>query len=190
MWKCMRPSNSSQLTVLFRTFLPESHYPSHKSWYLPKMAWNHWLIHVWLLLLLSHFSRVRLCVTHRGQPTRLRHPWDSPGKNTGVSCHFLLQCTQLSGPKSYFLIIYTLNSLFTKVWWMASCILSEVFTNHHGGWQHLEDCRHWVPFWELSFTFGGQKLLIAVMFLAHQYGRKYFTLTSFCRQICKSEYTF
>ena len=30
---------------------------------------------------------------HRRQPTRLPHPWDSPGKNTGVSCHFLLQCT-------------------------------------------------------------------------------------------------
>ena len=28
---------------------------------------------------------------HRWQPTRLPHPWDSPGKNTGVSCHFLLQ---------------------------------------------------------------------------------------------------
>ena len=29
---------------------------------------------------------------HRQQPTRLRCPWDSPGKNTGVGCHFLLQC--------------------------------------------------------------------------------------------------
>ena len=28
---------------------------------------------------------------HRWQPIRLPHPWDSPGKNTGVSCHFLLQ---------------------------------------------------------------------------------------------------
>ena len=28
---------------------------------------------------------------HRRQPTRLHCPWDSPGKNTGVSCHFLLQ---------------------------------------------------------------------------------------------------
>ena len=27
---------------------------------------------------------------HRWQPTRLPHPWDSPGKNTGVGCHFLL----------------------------------------------------------------------------------------------------
>ena len=34
------------------------------------------------------------CVTvrpHKWQPTRLPHPWDSPGKNTGVGCHFLLQ---------------------------------------------------------------------------------------------------
>ena len=32
---------------------------------------------------------------HRRQPTRLPRPWDSPGKNTGVSCHFLLQCTRV-----------------------------------------------------------------------------------------------
>ena len=31
-------------------------------------------------------------ICHRRQPTRLPHPWDSPGKNTGVGCHFLLQC--------------------------------------------------------------------------------------------------
>ena len=34
------------------------------------------------------------CLTlrpHRRQPTGLLHPWDSPGKNTGVGCHFLLQ---------------------------------------------------------------------------------------------------
>ena len=29
---------------------------------------------------------------HRRKPTRLLRPWDSPGKNTGVGCHFLLQC--------------------------------------------------------------------------------------------------
>ena len=48
-----------------------------------------------LLLLLSHFSRVRLCATHRRQPTRLPCPGDSPGKNTGVGCHFLLQCMKV-----------------------------------------------------------------------------------------------
>ena len=32
---------------------------------------------------------------HRRQPTRLPHPWDSLGKNTGVGCHFLLQCRKV-----------------------------------------------------------------------------------------------
>ena len=31
---------------------------------------------------------------HRQQPTRLHRPWDSPGKNPGVDCHFLLQCVK------------------------------------------------------------------------------------------------
>ena len=47
-----------------------------------------------LLLLLSHFSCVWLW-PHRRQPTRLGFPWDSPGKNTGVGCHFLLQCMKV-----------------------------------------------------------------------------------------------
>ena len=32
---------------------------------------------------------------HRRQPARLPRPWDSPGKNTGVGCHFLLQCMKV-----------------------------------------------------------------------------------------------
>ena len=32
---------------------------------------------------------------HRRQPTRLPRPWDSAGKNTGVGCHFLLQCMKV-----------------------------------------------------------------------------------------------
>ena len=41
---------------------------------------------------------LQLCLTlwsHRRQPTRLPRPWDSPGKNTGVGCHFLLQCMKV-----------------------------------------------------------------------------------------------
>ena len=38
--------------------------------------------------------------THRLQPTRLLCPWDSPGKNTGVGCHFLLQYFKLKPMKS------------------------------------------------------------------------------------------
>ena len=54
---------------------------------------NRWLTNnrTLLLLLLSRFSRVRLCATQRQQPTRLPRPWDSPGKNPGMGCHFLLQ---------------------------------------------------------------------------------------------------
>ena len=36
---------------------------------------------------------------HRQQPTRLPHPWDYPGKKTGVGCHFLLQCMNVKSEK-------------------------------------------------------------------------------------------
>ena len=36
---------------------------------------------------------------HRRQPTRLPRPWDSPGKNTGVGCHLLLQCRKLKSER-------------------------------------------------------------------------------------------
>ena len=42
----------------------------------------------------SESEVVQSCLTvqpHGLQPTRLPRPWDSPGKNTGVGCHFLLQ---------------------------------------------------------------------------------------------------
>ena len=52
---------------------------------MPQVSMPGFLLYYLLLLLLSHFS----------QPTRLPHPWDSPGKNTGVGCHFLLQCMKV-----------------------------------------------------------------------------------------------
>ena len=36
---------------------------------------------------------------HRRQPTRLHRPWDFPGKNTGVGCHFLLQCMKVKSER-------------------------------------------------------------------------------------------
>ena len=44
-----------------------------------------------MLLLLNRFSRVRLCATPEMAAHQAPHPWDSPGKNTGVGCHVLLQ---------------------------------------------------------------------------------------------------
>ena len=46
---------------------------------------------------------------HRRQPTRLPHPWDSPGKNTGVGCHFLLQCTKVKSESEVTLLCPTLS---------------------------------------------------------------------------------
>jgi len=40
-------------------------------------------------------SCLTLCDPIDGSPTRLLRPWDSPGKNTGVGCHFLLQCMKV-----------------------------------------------------------------------------------------------
>ena len=36
---------------------------------------------------------------HKRQPARLPRPWDSPGKNTGVGCHFLLQCMKVKNER-------------------------------------------------------------------------------------------
>ena len=47
------------------------------------------------LLLLSHFSRVRLFAAPWMAAHQASRLWDSPGKNTGVGCHFLLQCMKV-----------------------------------------------------------------------------------------------
>ena len=81
---------------------------------------------------------------HRQQPTRLCHPWDSPGKNTGVGCHFLLQCMKvksesevaqscptLHDPMDYSLPGSSIHGIFqTRVLeWVA--IAFSVSTTHH-----------------------------------------------------------
>ena len=72
---------------------------------------NHWPVltsyrqkppvsHRWSIISQWGFPAVTSVVSnsvrpHRRQPIRLPHPWDSPGKDTGVGCHFLLQCMKL-----------------------------------------------------------------------------------------------
>ena len=67
---------------------------------------------------LSHFSPVWLFATPWTEPSRLLRPWDSPGKNTGVGCHFLLQGIFLTQGLNLSLLhvlhcrwIFTLNHL-------------------------------------------------------------------------------
>ena len=46
---------------------------------------------------------------HRRQPTRFSRPWDSPGKNTGVGCHFLLQCMKVKSESEVAQLCLTLS---------------------------------------------------------------------------------
>ena len=46
---------------------------------------------------------------YRRQPTWLHHPWDSPGKNTGVGCHFLLQCMKVKSESKVAQLCSTLS---------------------------------------------------------------------------------
>ena len=47
---------------------------------------------------------------HRQQPTRLHHPWDSPDRNTGVGCHFLLQCMKVKSESEVAQLCPTLSN--------------------------------------------------------------------------------
>ena len=46
---------------------------------------------------------------HRQQPKSLPRPWDSPGKNTGVGCHFLLQCMKVKSESEVAQLCLTLS---------------------------------------------------------------------------------
>ena len=78
---------------------PWEHYaklnkPVTKGQLLYNFTYIRWLL-LLLLLLLSCINRVDSVWFHGRYPTRPPHPWDSPGKNTGVGCHFLLQCMRV-----------------------------------------------------------------------------------------------
>ena len=47
---------------------------------------------------------------HRQQPTKLPRPWDSPGKNTGVGCHFLLQRVKVKSESEVSQLYQTLSN--------------------------------------------------------------------------------
>ena len=87
-------------------FLNKSVFTTAKIWKQPKCpSINKWPKKMWyiynehysamLLLLLSRFSHVRLRATPQTAANQAPRPWDSPGKNTGVGCHFLLQCMKV-----------------------------------------------------------------------------------------------
>ena len=64
-----------------------------------------------MLLLLSRFSPVRLCAAPQTAAHQASCPWDSPGKNTGVGCHFLLQCMKVKSESEVAELCPTLSDL-------------------------------------------------------------------------------
>ena len=66
----------------------------------------------WNNLAAAAAKELQLCLTvrpHRWQPTRILCPWDSPGKNTEVGCHFLLQCMKVKSESEVTQSCPTLN---------------------------------------------------------------------------------
>ena len=93
---------------------------------------------------------------HRQKPTRLRHPWDSTGKNTGAGCHFLFQCmnvksesevTQscltLRNPMDCSLPGSSIHGIFQArvLEWVASAFSENIATLHHtqGRWKNIQN---------------------------------------------------
>ena len=69
---------------------------------------------------------------HRQQPTRLPCPWDSPGKNTGVSCHFLLQCMKVKSESEVAQSCPTLSSPMDRS--LAGSSVHGIFQARVLGW--------------------------------------------------------
>ena len=109
-----------------------------------------------MLLPPSRFSHVQ---PHGLQPTRLLRPWDSPGKNTGVGCHFLLQCMKvesesevtqscltLSDPMDWSLPGSSIHGIFqaTVLEWGAIAFSSPIIGLNN----------YWLKEWDRQFSLG------------------------------------
>ena len=82
------------INYLWHSFKPYLKQVNYLLYIFNKGIWNVKTV-LLLLLLLSHFSRVRLYATPQTAAHQAPPPWDSPDKNTGVGCHFLLQCMKV-----------------------------------------------------------------------------------------------
>ena len=114
---------------------------SKKTMYIPslKIKFKNYLDRCTLLSCCKVASVVSDSVLpRRRQPTRLRRPWDSPGKNIGVGCRFLLQCMKvksesevaqscptLSDPMDCSLPGFSLHGIFRArvLEWGCHCLL-------------------------------------------------------------------
>ena len=86
--KKKQPKNKNEKT--------KTHHPSMNRICKPLPRWTHWQVSqasqsMILCMCIQLLGCVWLFATHGLQPTGLLCPWNFPGKNTGLGCHFLLQ---------------------------------------------------------------------------------------------------
>ena len=114
---------------------------------------------------------------HRQQPTRLLCPWDSPGKNTGVGYHFLLQCMKvksesevaqscptLSNPKDWSLQGSSVHGIFqARVLEWGAIAFSEILHS-----ALLKTSK--ITYWSISVTVNFSVSLSLCMFSSNVWG--------------------
>ena len=85
-------------------------------------------------------SCLTLCDPRDGSPTRLCRPWDSPGKNTGVGCHFLLQIhlDKHGGRETLLCLLKKKTFIFINFWlpWVFTAMLGLVWLQPVGATPH------------------------------------------------------
>ena len=80
---------------------------------------------------------------HRQQPTRLHHPWDSPGKNTGVDCHFLLQSMKVKSESEVTQSRHNATACLINYKTIVQCKNNFYILNHNFIWLTLLQYLHY-----------------------------------------------
>ena len=103
---------------------------------------------------------------HRRQPIRLHHPWDSPGKNTGVGCHFLLQCVKVKSESEVSQWCLTLSDLMDCS--LSGSSIHGIFQARVLEWGAIE-----IDIWYWYFTvYGIQKDSLLIYLIIKEFGKK------------------
>ena len=108
--------------------------------------------------MLSHFSRVRLCATPWTAAHQAPRPWDSPGKNTGVGCHFLLQCMKVKSESEVALLCPTLSDPMD--WSLPGSSVHGIFQSRVLEWGAIAfsvSCSYPTPKMRFKCLFGDQE---------------------------------
>ena len=91
---------------------------------------------------------------HRWQPTRLPGPWDSPGKNTGVGCHFLLQCMKVKSESEVAQLCPTVSDPMDCS--LPGSSIHGIFQGRVLGWGAIAFCISYVWLFASSWTVAHQ----------------------------------